>query len=164
MKSLFCKIVDVVEEFFLNLFEKIGLKKFTEWYREHKEGMRYLVFGGFTTVVNIIVFYICQSGFKLSTIISNIIAWIIAVFFAYITNKWCVFYSEAEDIKALFKEISSFFGARVFTLVIETIFLKITIDLIGMNSILMKIISNIIVIVLNFIFSKLFIFKNKSEN
>ena len=51
------KIVDIVEEFFLKIFEKIGLKSFVNWYREHKEGMRYLVFGALATFVNIAVYY-----------------------------------------------------------------------------------------------------------
>lgn len=157
------KIIDTVEEFFLKLFEKIGLKFFTKYYREHKEGMRYLVFGALSTIVNIISFTLAYDLFKLSTTTSNIIAWIVAVIFAYLTNKFFVFFTKAENIKDLIREISSFFGARVFTLVVETIFLNIFIDNLGFNSIIMKIISNILVIILNFIFSKLFIFKNKEN-
>ena len=166
MVKLLCKIVDILEEFFLKIFEKIGFKKFTDFYRNHQEGMRYLVFGAFTTVVNIVVFEICKNLWDMSTTISNIIAWILAVFFAYITNKWFVFYSKAENFKKLFFELSSFFAARIFTLVVETIFLYVTIDYYGLNSIFMKIISNILVIILNFILSKLFIFKksNSAEN
>lgn len=157
------KLIDKVEEFFLNLFEKIGLKFFTKYYREHKEGMRYLVFGGLTTIVNIIVFTLTHDILDLTTTISNIIAWVLAVIFAYITNKFFVFYTKAKDKKDLVREIGSFFGARVFTLVLETIFLNIFIDTLGFNSILMKIISNIIVIILNFIFSKIFIFKKENK-
>ena len=159
MDKLFCKIVDNVEEFFLKIFEKIGLKVFTNFYREHKEGMRYLVFGGLSTIVNILIFAICQRGAGLSTEISNTIAWIAAVIFAYITNKLCVFDAKSDGKKDLIKEISSFFGARIFTLVLETIFLKITIDYLNYHSLIMKIISNILVVILNFVFSKLFIFK-----
>ncbi len=158
------KIVDSVEEFFLKLFEKIGLKFFTDYYREHKEGMRYLVFGALSTLVNIFVFTLAYDFVNLSTTISNVIAWIVAVIFAYITNKFFVFFTKAKDIKDLIREIAAFFGARVFTLVVETIFLNIFIDKLGFNSILMKIISNILVIILNFIFSKLFIFKKEDNN
>lgn len=162
MIKLMCKIVDVIEEFFLKIFEKIGFKKFTEFYRNHKEGMRYLVFGAFTTVVNIVVFEICKNLWDMPTTISNIIAWILAVFFAYLTNKWFVFYSKAENLKKLFAEVGYFFVARIFTLVVETVFLYVTIDYYELNSILMKIISNILVIILNFILSKLFIFKKNN--
>lgn len=154
------KIVDSVEEFFLKLFEKIGLKFFTDYYREHKEGMRYLVFGALSTVVNFVVY----DFINLSTTIRNVIAWVVAVMFAYITNKAFVFFTKAKDIKDLIREIISFFGARVITLVIETIFLYIFIDKFGFNDNLMKIISSIFVIILNFIFSKLFIFKKEDNN
>ena len=156
-------IIDKIEDFFLKIAEKIGLKKLADWYREHREGMRYLVFGVLSTIINIIVFAICERIFHLSTIISNVIAWIIAVLFAYVTNKLYVFDSKTTKKQELAKEIISFFSARIFTLVVETIFLKIVIDELGLNEILMKIISNVIVIVLNYVFSKIFIFK-KDKN
>lgn len=163
MKEFFSKIVDNVEGFFLKIFEKIGLKKFVDWYMEHQEGMRYLVFGGLTTVVNIIVLMVMSDLCGLNLVISNTIAWIISVLFAYITNKICVFNAETKDIKDLVREVTSFVGARVGTLIIETIFLEIVVNYLHQNKLLMKIISNIIVIVLNFIFSKLFIFKQNNE-
>lgn len=156
-------IIDKIEEFFLKIAEKIGLKKLADWYREHREGMRYLVFGVLSTIINIVVFAICERILHLSTIISNVIAWTIAVLFAYVTNKLYVFDSKTTKKQELAKEIISFFSARIFTLVVETIFLKIVIDELGLNEILMKIISNVIVIVLNYVFSKIFIFK-KDKN
>ncbi len=154
-------IIDKVEEFFLKIAEKIGLKKLADLYRKHREGMRYLVFGGLSTVLNIIVFAICAKAMNFSTTISNTIAWIIAVLFAYITNKLYVFDSKTEKKAALIKEIILFFGARVFTLILETAFLWLVIDKLGFNEIFMKIISNILVIILNYIFSKIFIFVKK---
>ena len=152
-------IIDKIEEFFLKIIEKIGLRKVANIYIEHREGMRYLVFGALSTVINIVVFAICSKIINFSTTTSNIIAWIIAVLFAYITNKLWVFNSKNSGKKELLKEIISFYGARVVTLVLETAFLWIAIDKMGFNEILMKIISNIIVIILNYIFSKVFIFK-----
>ncbi|HCC03470.1 MAG TPA: hypothetical protein DEP51_01235 [Clostridiales bacterium] len=157
-------IIDKIEDFFLKIAERIGLKKLADWYREHREGMRYLVFGVLSTIINIVVFAICERMLHLSTIISNVIAWIIAVLFAYITNKLYVFDSKTTKKQELAKEIISFFSARIFTLVIETIFLKIVIDKLGFNEILMKIISNVIVIVLNYVFSKIFIFKEEKNS
>lgn len=154
-------IINKIEEFFLKIAEKIGLKKLADLYRKHREGMRYLVFGGLSTVLNIIVFAICAKAMNFSTTISNTIAWIIAVLFAYITNKLYVFDSKTEKKAALIKEIILFFGARVFTLILETAFLWLVIDKLGFNEILMKIISNILVIILNYIFSKIFIFVKK---
>ncbi len=154
-------IIDIVEKICLKILEKIGLKKLAEIYRKHQEGMRYLVFGALSTVINIVVFAICSKTANLSTAISNTIAWIVAVLFAYITNKIYVFNSKTTKIKELAKEIISFFSARIVTLVLETAFLWVVIDKLGFNEILMKIISNIIVIILNFIFSKIFIFKKE---
>ena len=152
-------MIDKIETFCLNILRKIKLGKLADIYLEHQEGMRYLVFGVLSTIVNILVFSILYSLVQLSTTASNVIAWIISVIFAYITNKLWVFDSKVNDMKDLIKEVMSFIGARVFTLVIETILLNVTIDILGWNSVLMKIISNIIVIIMNFVFSKLFIFK-----
>lgn len=156
-------IIDKIEEFFLKIAEKIGLKKLADLYREHREGMRYLVFGALSTVINIVVFAICAKLVNLSTAISNTIAWIVAVLFAYVTNKIYVFNSKTSELRNLVREIISFFSARIVTLVLETIFLWIVIDKLGFNDILMKIISNIIVIILNYVFSKIFIFKKEKN-
>ncbi len=156
-------LIDKLEELGLKILEKIGLKKLADIYRKNQEAMRYLVFGALTTVINIIVFAICSKMANLSTTISNIIAWIIAVLFAYVTNKLYVFDSKTVKLKDLAREIFSFFSARIATLVIETAFLWVVIDKLGFNEILMKIISNIIVIILNYIFSKIFIFKKDKK-
>ena len=156
-------IIDKIEEFFMKIADKIGLKKLADRYRAHKEGMRYLVFGALSTVLNIVVFAICAKLARLSTTISNTIAWIAAVLFAYVTNKIYVFNSKTTGIKDLVREILSFFGARIATLVLETAFLWVVIDKLGFNDIFMKIISNIIVIILNFVFSKIFIFKKEKN-
>ena len=156
-------IIDKLEEFCLKILEVIGLKSLASWYRKHQEGMRYLIFGALSTVINILVFAICSKVIHLETIRSNIIAWIVAVLFAYVTNKWWVFKSKVSNKKELFKEIMSFFSARVFTLIVETAFLWVVIDKLNWSEIPMKIISNILVIILNFILSKIFIFKDKHQ-
>lgn len=123
--------------------------------------MRYLIFGAISTLINIIIFWLCSKIINFNVAVSNTISWMIAVMFAYITNKKYVFMSKTINNKELFKEITSFFSARIFTLILETIFLWIVINELKFNEIFMKIISNIFVIFLNFIFSKIFIFKNK---
>ena len=156
-------IIDKIEDFCLKIAEKIGLKKLADWYREHREGMRYLVFGVLTTLLNLLIFTICCRIIKIQVVISNIISWIIAVLFAYVTNKLYVFDSKVIQKKELAREIISFFNARIVTLVIETVFLWATVIKLGLNEIIMKIIVNIIVIVLNFVFSKIFIFKEEKN-
>lgn len=154
-------IIDKIEEFCLKILEKIGLKKLANWYRKHQEGMRYLIFGALTTLVNIIaystLYYICH----INNGISNVIAWVLGATFAYITNKYFVFDSKVANKKELLKEIIYFYGCRILTLIIDQGIMILTVDKLGWNALLMKILANIIVIVLNFIFSKILIFKKK---
>ncbi len=159
-------IVDGVEYFFLWLFSKIKLNFFVKWYIAHSEGMRYLVMGALATVVNIAAFDIAYYLCKIDTGISNGIAWVVAAVFAYFTNKWCVFNTKAKDKKDLAREVTSFFGARLVTFAFDEAIMIITVDKWGWHAGLMKVIANIIVIILNFVFSKLFIFKQekKEEN
>jgi len=161
-ENLLQKITNSTEDFFLNILKKAKLIKFVDWYKNHQEVMRYLVFGGISTIINIIVFVLLEY-FGFSTLVSNTFAWIVSVIFAYFTNKMCVFYIKVNNKNELIKEISSFLGCRIFTLIIDEIYMYVTIDIFNFNSILMKIISNVIVIILNFIFSKLFVFK-KNKN
>ena len=159
--------VDTIENFFLKILERIGLKGIANFYRVHQEGMRYLVFGALTTVVNIISYILFRTTFfkaieneQIKINISEIIAFIIAVLFAYITNKIYVFKSKTKYIKELIKEIISFISCRIFTEIISILMMNISVWL-NINDIIMKIVSNIIVIILNYILSKILIFKNK---
>ena len=162
-KNWMQKLVDIVENFFLSLFRKIGLKKFSDWYLKHQEGMRYLVFGALATIVNILTYDICFYLINIPNDISNIIAWIIAAIFAYFTNKLCVFNSKANTKKALLIEAISFFSFRLLSFAFDQSIMIFTVDHLGLHAGLMKVIANIIVIILNFIFSKLFIFKKKTK-
>ena len=160
-------IIDKIEEFCLKILEKIGLKGLASWYRKHQEGMRYLVFGALSTIVNIAVYSIFSAillkGLANETLkvnISEIIAFIAAVIFAYITNKLYVFNSKTNGIKELAREIGSFLGCRIFTEIISILMMNAAVWL-SINDILMKVISNIVVIILNFVFSKILIFKGK---
>jgi putative flippase GtrA len=133
-----------------------------DWYIKKTEAMRYLVFGGLCTVLNIAVFALFNA-LELPTLSSNTIAWIISVLFAYITNKYCVFDAKTSSQKDLLREFVSFITARLATLGVETIMMWVTVDLWHWNAVLMKVIANIVVIILNFVFSKLFIFKDSKE-
>ena len=154
-------MIDKIEEFGLKILEKIHLKILADWYRSHQEGMRYLIFGALTTLVNIVAYSILYYVFHINNATSNIIAWIIGATFAYITNKLYVFNSKVNTKIELLKEILYFYGCRLLTLVIDEAIMIVTVDKFGWNALLMKIIANIIVIVLNFVFSKILIFKKK---
>lgn len=123
----------------------------------NKEIISYIIFGILTTVVNIVCFKIGEPIFN-NLLITNVIAWFISVVFAYITNAKFVF-SDSEDVS--FKQFLSFTASRLATLVIETVLLYVLLDLVHIGSLVSKIISNIVVIVLNFILSKLLVFKSR---
>ncbi len=154
-------MIEKIEELCLKILEKIGLKKIADWYRKHQEGMRYLVFGALTTVVNIVVYAILYYLFHIDNAISNVIAWIVGATFAYITNKLYVFNSKTKNIIELSKEILYFYGCRLLTLAVDEGIMVLTVDKWRWNALLMKILANIIVIILNFVFSKILIFKKK---
>lgn len=160
------KVWEAIEKFFLGIARKIKLGKLADIYESHLEGMRYLVFGALATAVNIGVYSLCFYLFNISNSISNVIAWIVAAVFAYYTNKVLVFESKVNTKKELLKEATSFFGCRLLTLAIDQAIMVITVDKLKFNGFIMKVIANVIVIILNFVFSKLFIFKkdNKSND
>jgi len=132
------------------------MNKIIELFNKYKMPILYLFFGGLTTFINIFVYFICYNIFNLSNVSSNIVAWIIAVIFAFITNKIYVFESKS---KSILYELSAFLACRLGTGVLDLGIMYLTVDILKWNALLMKIISNIIVIVLNFVFSKLVIFK-----
>lgn len=125
-------------------------------YINYKTPILYIFFGGLTTLVNIVAYFICYDIAKLSNVVSTIIAWILSVIFAFITNKLYVFESKS---KSILYEISSFFVCRLGTGILDLGIMYLTVDILNWNSLLMKIISNVIVIVLNYILSKVIIFK-----
>ena len=166
-KNMTLKVFEAVEKFGLWILEKLHLKFLSKFYTDHLEGMRYLVCGALSTVVNIasyaIVAYTIFAGIEqeaLRVTISDCVAFVIALIFAYWVNKTIVFDSKCENFKALIKEITSFTTCRLFTQAVSLGMMNLAV-IINMNDILMKVIANVVVIILNFIFSKLIIFKNK---
>ena len=130
-------------------------------FAKYKQTILYLIFGVLSTIVNILTYVFCTRNLNIEFLISNWIAWIVAVLFAYITNKFFVFESKKINIKFLIKELSSFVSCRLLSGIIEMILMYIMISLMSLNDFIVKIITNVVVVILNFIFSKLIIFKNK---
>lgn len=124
-----------------------------------KEIILYLIFGVLTTIISIGCFYICNSAFSLNEHISNIISWIVAVTFAYLTNRKWVFSSGATGTSNIIKELLSFFASRLTTLGIEEVIILIFVTLMHFNGTLVKTCAQVVVIVLNYVFSKLLVFK-----
>lgn len=130
-------------------------------YLKYKEVILYLIFGGLTTLINIISYTVCAHIFYMDTVESTSAAWIISVIFAYVTNKIFVFESKTNTLAMLVKECISFFGCRLATGVMDIVIMYLAVDIMHFNDIIMKIFSNVLVIVLNYVFSKLFIFARK---
>lgn len=148
-----------------DIFDKImelpGLNYFNDFYKKYKEFLLYIFFGVFTAVVSIGSYSYCDVVLKMNPLISNVISWILAVTFAYITNKLWVFNVEIYGIRALLVQIFDFFAGRFFTLLVEEGILFVFITTLHFNSILVKVFAQIIIVILNYIISKLIVFRNK---
>jgi putative flippase GtrA len=130
-----------------------------ELYKKYKEVIMYLIFGVLTTLVNILSYVIFTRLFKMDIYTSNVIAWILAVLFAYVTNRKYVFSSNIKTFKGKIREITSFYACRLLTFGVDMLSMYILIDLFNVNDMVSKVIVNVIVIILNYILSKLIIFK-----
>lgn len=129
--------------------------------KKNKSFIAYAVFGVFTTVVNIVTYNFCYNSAGMNNTLSNVVAWILAVTFAYLTNKAWVFGSHSWKLEVLKKEITAFVSCRLATGVLDLIIMYICVDIMEWHAMLMKVISNVLVIILNYVFSKLVIFKKK---
>jgi putative flippase GtrA len=129
--------------------------------KKYKSFIMYGIFGVLTTIVNLVAYNLCYNRFGMSNTISNILAWIAAVSFAYFTNKLWVFESKSWKWRVLKREVTAFVSCRLATGIMDIIIIFICVDIMGWHAMLMKVLSNILVIILNYIFSKLVIFKQK---
>ena len=130
-------------------------------YRKYKAVILYLVFGGLTTLVNIVVFWFCERVMGWPTASSNAIAWVLAVLFAFVTNKLFVFESKSMEAKTVLREFGSFVLARVISGGIDMGIVLLGVDVLHIDSLIVKIVSNVIVVILNYIASKFFIFRKE---
>lgn len=141
------------------------MKKIIDLYKKYEEIINYLIVGGLTTVVSLAGYYACVYTFldpkvALELQIANVISWVIGVTFAYITNRIFVFKSKNKN---MVKEISSFVGARVVTLLMDMLIMYLMVTVGGLNDKISKLVAQVVVIVLNYVLSKLFVFKKKEE-
>ncbi len=145
-----------------DIFDKIMslpvLRRLYPWYEKHKQVLLYLFFGGLTTLVSIGSFALADM--VVNELIANIISWVLAVTFAYATNRIWVFHSQAQG-REKGKEALAFYTARLTTLGIEELLLLVFVTWLGCNSLLVKIVAQIIVLIGNYLLSKFFIFRKK---
>lgn len=135
------------------------MEKIIELYKKYRSVILYLVFGVLTTIVNIVTYYLLDVNGLFNTVINTSIAWVIAVIFAYVTNKIWVFESKVKGFEANIKEMMSFFACRIATGVMDVVIMYGFVDLMHCNDMIVKIASNVLVVILNYVGSKLFVFK-----
>lgn len=137
------------------------MKKLRDLIEKYYDVIAYLFFGGLTTVVNYLVYLPCYNWWGISSSISNMIAWVFAVAFAFVTNKPFVFKSHDWSAKTLLPELTKFVGCRVGSGVLETAILWLTVDMLHWDGNWMKLITSVIVIVANYFGSKFLVFIKK---
>ena len=121
----------------------------------------YLFFGVCTTIVNYIIYLPCYNLLGISATVSNMIAWVVAVAFAYLTNKPFVFKSYDWSKETVIPELTRFVGCRIGSGAAETLILFLAVDLLGWNGNIWKLVTQVMVVILNYIGSKLLVFTKK---
>lgn len=130
--------------------------------KEYRSQIIYLVFGVLTTVVNYLIYIPC-CHFLGSAVVSNAIAWVFSVLFAYLTNKPFVFQSHDWSRNTVAPELAKFVGTRVGSGLLETVILGLTVDWLHWDRLIWKMITSVLVVILNYIGSKLLVFKQKQD-
>lgn len=128
---------------------------------KHRDLVAYILFGGLTTVVNYLVYLPCYNWLGLSATASNVLAWAVSVVFAFLTNKPFVFKSHDWSARTVWPELAKFVGTRLTTGAIETLLLLLTVDVLGWNGNLMKLAISALVVIINYVGSKLLVFRGK---
>lgn len=162
MKTIW-KWIDALARAVIGLIGKISPKlgKLCLGLWENTELVTYLFVGVATTIVNYVVYVIATRPLGISLLVSNALAWVAAVIFGYVANKKFVFKTHCPDMMSLVREAASFFAMRFVSLGMDMAIMWFTVDVLHFNDLVMKIASNIIVIIANYVFSKMFVFKKK---
>lgn len=137
------------------------MEKIIQLVKKYWSIVSYVFFGAVTTVVNLVVYYICYHMAGLNSDLSTVIAWVLAVLTAFLTNKPFVFGSHDWSMKVLLPEAGSFFGCRLGSGLVELVLMHITVEMLGWPGMLMKLLVNVIVMILNYVASKLLVFRKK---
>ena len=126
-----------------------------------KELILYTIFGNMTFIISIGAYAVFNVALGINELIANAFAWVFAVLFSYITNKKCVFRVSTPTKTAAFVQMFAFFSGRFFTLIIEETIIFVFITMLSYPSMWVKLAAQVVVVVLNYIISKLFVFKNQ---
>ena len=131
--------------------------------KKYKEPIAYIFWGGATTVVNYVLYFLCTDVLHLHYLAANGIAWVGAVVFAFLVNKLFVFDSKSWKIDVALPEFLKFAGARVLSGFLETALLWLFVDLCRFPDGIVKIGVSVLTVLLNYVLSKLFIFRRKEN-
>ena len=137
------------------------IQKIRALIEKHWDIVSYLFFGVCTTIVNYLIYIPCYNLLGMSASVSNMVAWVVAVAFAYLTNKPFVFKSNDWSASTVVPELTKFVGCRIGSGVAETIVLFLAVDLLGWNGNIWKLVTQVMVTVLNYVASKLVVFRKK---
>lgn len=148
------------EDIFDRLMHWPVLRIFEPFYKKHKEVLLYLLFGGLTTVVSIASFALFLA-MGIGELVANALSWVLAVLFAYVTNRTWVFTAKADTRGGILREIAAFFGGRVATLLVEEAVIYVFITRLHFPALAIKLAAQVLVVVLNYVVSKFFVFKDK---
>ncbi len=135
------------------------LQKIRKLIEKYWDIVTYLFFGVCTTIVNYVIYLPCYNLLGMSATVSNMIAWVVAVAFAYLTNKPFVFKSNDWSAKTVVPELTRFVGCRIGSGAAETLILLITVDMLAWNGNIWKLVTQVMVVILNYVGSKLLVFK-----
>ena len=135
------------------------IEKIRALIEKHWDMVSYLFFGVLTTVVNYLVYLPLYNLLGISAAVSNMIAWAAAVAFAYVTNKPFVFKSHDWSMKTVLPELGKFVGCRAASGGLETVLILLTVDILGWNGNIWKLIISVLVVILNYVSSKLLVFR-----
>ena len=127
--------------------------------QKHYDVIVYLVFGVLTTAVNYLVYLPCYNLLHFNAALSNMIAWVFAVAFAYLTNKPFVFRSHDWSVNTVVPELARFVGSRIASGALETLLIFVTVDVLSWNGNIMKLVTSVMVVIINYIASKLLVFR-----
>ena len=162
-----------------DLFDKLMglpiLRIFQPFFDKHREVLLYLFFGGLAFFLNMLLFFVTHTKMGMQELVATAVCWVLCVLFQYFTNKTWVFRSHASTTASLVKEMASFFGGRVFTLLVEEAIIFVLITWLGDRiasglslsrevwDLAVKLFAQFVIIVLNYVISKLFVFKKKED-
>lgn len=139
------------------------MKVLKSLFLKYKELILYVFFGGLTTLVNWAGYWLLADVFHVPYLWATAIAQVLSILFAYVTNRIWVFESKAKGFSAVFWEMVRFFGCRAASFVLDLLCMRIGVGGLHINDMVMKLLSNVIVVIVNYVFSKLIVFRKPKQ-